>query len=559
MRVIIFLLLFVGAFSYPINVSAKTITITPEDGIKTLNRALTEAQPNDTFLLKKGVFIGKIEFDKINGLPEFPIVITGENKNNCFINGNSLPGLKFEKYGCQIINSSWITIQNINFYNCWTDIIRVDNSNYISIKNCNAKGGRRLLFTTGLSSHHFLVENCEWEQDEKVWNHNDDYSWDEIHHGKYNFYNGSIFQSARSGGVFVIRNNTIRNTFNAFRISQVLNNEVDYLSASNGEIYDNVIINTSDNVFEPENYCSNLHFYHNQLINGHAFISITEVGGGPIYIYGNTGLSEENCDDGWTIFKLSNDERSLEKPLYIFNNSWDVDYDIFGSINNTWKNNHIKHFNNAYFIRNQKHFGIYNIGGNNEYDYDCSNLIFPSTINENNFEQNGMVADPKFRNSLKNDFRLKSNSPCINAGIKPDKFEITINNELPDIGCYQGELRIEGPPFRFEQPAIKPEYIEKPRIVRHKIEKFSMTIWFSTPIEINEDLKQNVQLIQENNTLMISKIDLSDDGYSLKIYSTEKIEKNDIALAFIVFPKGKNGKIVTSWASTIKIKKCQPN
>ena len=553
MRVAIFLLFFICALCNSLNVLSKTVVVEPKDGIETLNRALKEASPNDTFLLKKGVFIGKIEFDKINGLPEFPIVIMGENEDECFINGNSLPGVKLKKFGCQIDNSSWIVIQNLNFYNCWTDIIKVNNSNYISIKNCSAKGGKRFLYTEGFSSHHFLIENCHWEQDEKVWTHADDYSWDEIHHGKYSYYNGSIFQSARSGGVFVLRNNTIRNTFNAFRLSQVLNNEFDYLSASNGEIYNNVIINTSDNVLEPENYCSNLHFYHNQLINGHAFISITEVGGGPIYIYGNTGLSEENCEDGWTIFKLSNDERSLEKPLYIFNNSWDVDYDIFGSINNIWKNNHIKHFNNAYFIRNQKHFGIYNIGENNEYDFDCSNLKFPAIIDSSNYEQNGIIADPQFRNSLAGDFRLKRNSPCINTGNNPVEFEITINDELPDIGCFQGETKIEGPPFRFEQPAIKPEYIEKPRIVRHKTESSSLTIWFSAPIKTNKNFENEVQLIQSNKALIISKIELSGDGYILKIYSTDKIEKNKIALAFKDFPKGKNGEIGTSWASTIKI------
>ncbi|MCF6356404.1 MAG: hypothetical protein L3J54_01235 [Draconibacterium sp.] len=331
----------------------------------------------------------------------------------------------------------------------------------------------------------------------------------------------------------------------------MLNNEVDYLSASNGEIYDNVITNTSDNVFEPENYCTNLHFYHNSMINCHAFISITEVGGGPIYLYGNTGLSEENCNDGWTIFKLSNNERTLEKPLYIFNNSWDVDYDIFGSPNNIWKNNHIKHFNNAYFIRGQKHFGIYNIGENNAYDFDCSNLKFPPIIDRSDYEQNGIVANPKFRNSLAGDFSLKSNSPCIKAGQKPTEIEIFNNDEFIDIGCYQGETKVEGPPFRFEKPAIKSEYIEKPRIVRHKTGNYILTLWFSVPIKIDKSFK--VQIIQDDKSLIVSKIELIDDGYALKIYSVENIEQNGIALVFSKFPKGENGEIATSWASTIKV------
>ena len=91
-------------------------------------------------------------------------------------------------------------------------------------------------------------------------------------------------------------------------------------------MYNNLIINTSDNVFEPEVYCHNLHFYHNRLVNGHAFISVTEVGGGPIFLYGNTGLSDPDCEDGWAIYKISNKQRTMDRPFYIFNNSWYVDF-----------------------------------------------------------------------------------------------------------------------------------------------------------------------------------------------------------------------------------------
>jgi hypothetical protein len=163
-------------------------------------------------------------------------------------------------------------------------------------------GGKRLLYATGRNSHHFLLENCTWEQDTRVWTHADGYTWEELHHGIHRHFNGSIFQGYGISGVFVLRNNKIRNTFNAFRTSPVGEGKMDLLASSNGDIYNNIIINTSDNVLEPEVHCFNLFFYHNQLINGHAFISVTEVSGGPIYLYGNTGLSEPDCEDGWAIF-----------------------------------------------------------------------------------------------------------------------------------------------------------------------------------------------------------------------------------------------------------------
>ena len=143
-----------------------------------------------------------------------------------------------------------------------------------------------------------MIENCQWEQDLRVWTHEDGYTWEELHHGKYRHFNGSIFQGEKISGVFVLRNNQIKNTFNAFRLSPVGDGEMDLLASSNGDIYNNLIINTSDNVLEPEVYCHNLYFYHNRLINGHAFISVTGVGGGPIYLFGNTGLSEPDCEDG---------------------------------------------------------------------------------------------------------------------------------------------------------------------------------------------------------------------------------------------------------------------
>jgi hypothetical protein len=216
-----FLLLCVFFLCCPTKLFSRTIIITPEKGIVFLNQALKETLPGDTILLKKGVYNGKIYINQIKGKPEFPIVIRGEGINESIINGNSLPGLELEKYGCQIKDSKWIVLENLQFYDCWTDIIKIKYSNYISVKNCKAIGGKRFLFAEGFSSHHLLIENCHWEQDEKVWTHANGYTWDELHHGEYSYYNGSLYQGSSTGGVFVLRNNTIQNTFNAFRLSRI--------------------------------------------------------------------------------------------------------------------------------------------------------------------------------------------------------------------------------------------------------------------------------------------------------------------------------------------------
>jgi len=130
------------------------------------------------------------------------------------------------------------------------------------------------------------------------------------------------------------------------------------------------------------------------MVNGHALISVTDVGGGPLYIYGNTGLSEPDCEDGWSIFKLSMPERSLTKPFYVFNNSWYVDYNFVGNYN-AWRNKNTVHFNNAYIIEGIDAFGLDSTGYKNSFDYDCSSVPFPSWFRDEGVESHGIEADPK--------------------------------------------------------------------------------------------------------------------------------------------------------------------
>jgi hypothetical protein len=199
---------------------------------------------------------------------------------------------------------------------------------------------------------------------------------------------------SRISGVFVIRDNQIRNTFNAFRLSPVNDGQMDLLACLNNEVYNNLIINTSDNVFEPEVYYHNLYFCQSLLINGHAFISVTEVGGGPIYLFGNTGLSEPDCKAGWAIYKISNRQRTMSEPFYIiFNNSWYVDYNITAGRMGLW-NYHMVHFNNVYYFEGIDTFGFLTSGEDSYYNNDCSSAVFPDFSSEKGFESDGIVADP---------------------------------------------------------------------------------------------------------------------------------------------------------------------
>ncbi len=535
---------------------AAILEVTPSMETPTINKILNDARAGDTILFAAGTYRGPFVLKKVMGQENLPIVITGVQKSaqkKSLIDGKKEPGMGLGHQAFSLQNCAWISIENFDIKNCWTDLVRVENTAYLSLRNCHLTGGKRALFATGRESHHFLIEHCTWEQDERIWTHTGDYSWDEIHHGKHRHYNGSLFQGSEISGGIVLRDNLIKNTFNAFRLSQINSGDLDLLACTNVEIYRNTIINTSDNVLEPEIHTRNLHFYHNQMINGHAFVSITEVAGGDIYIYGNTAVSLPGSEDGWTIFKISNNETSLTKPFYIFNNSWQVDFDMIGSPRHVWQNNHIRHFNNACFSEASDTFGIYNLGQDNHFDYDCSNVPFPALLTSQGFEGHGLVADPLFMDPYNNDFHLQPDSPCRDRGTPSEGLIMAYQGEAPDVGAYDNGKLIEGPPFRFVAPEAEIPYREMPRITRYSLEDHQLTLWYSVPLDLSSAQTTRFLLKDENRQVDLELEEHSTDGYSLRFSYEGEINPATTSILVSDWPLGKNGRASTFWASAIPI------
>lgn len=531
---------------------AKVIIISDRTTEKEINKKLAELHPKDTLLLKAGYYKRNFKLNNIHGLPDCPIVIKGEGRNVVTIDGGApQPDSDLTNYGFHLKNCSWITIDNLSFKNCWIDAIRADDSNYITLTNSNVEGSRRAVYATGRKSHHFLIENCYWEQGEHVWTKENQYSWEELHHGKFRHYNGSIFQARMISGSFVIRDNYIKNVYNGIRLSIMGDAEQDTLACTNGEIYRNVIENSADNAFEPEVYCKNLHFYHNRMINSHAFISLTEVGGGPLYFYGNTGVKLPDCKDGWTIFKTIGKERRFTRPLYIFNNSWQVNSDVLGRIQEThWNNDNIHHFNNAYYISEADTVGIYYLGANNVFENDCANIPFPYLVTKTG-KHKSITDNPMFIDGKYGNFLLKANSPCRDKGMIPQDIELEFTGDKLDIGAYDDNILVEGPPFRYENPGPEMPDKEKPRIVKHKIEDKSLKLWFSSPLSLSTVHAEEFILRNSNISYLFNKYALLKDGYLLVLESTQTLPNENISLSVGKKPVGVNGEEMILWASTI--------
>lgn len=530
---------------------AKVFTITDCATEKEFRQMFRRLCPGDTLILKAGYYRKNFELNNINGLPDIPIVIRGEQQNIVTIDGGALPGNNLTNYGFHLKNCSWLVIDNLSFINCWLDAVRVDESSYISLTNSKIEGSRRAFFAKGRKSHHFLIENCFWEQGEDVWNKQGQYSWDELHHGKLKFYNGSIFQAKMISGSFIIRDNYIKNVYNGIRLSVMGDAEVDTLACTNGEIYRNVIVNSADNAFEPEVYCKNLHFYHNRMINSHAFVSLTEVGGGPLYFYGNTGVKLPDCKDGWTIFKIMGNERRFVRPLYIFNNSWYVDSDVWGRQNELhWNGDEVWHFNNAYYIAKKDTVGIYYLGSNNIFENDCANIPFP-TISVKSGKHHSITSDPLFIDGPHGNFLLRENSPCIDKGIIPQNLEIGFIGDKLDIGAYDNNSLVEGPPFRYEDPGVEMPDKEMPRIVKHKVVDNTLKLWFSIPLDVSTIRTNEFRLCKGNDLYYFENFDLKDSGYLLVLKSNQMLPDESISLNVGSKPIGINGESMILWGATI--------
>ncbi len=538
---------------------AGTTTVAPSMSHEVIVKILKGAQAGDTVLFTEGTYSGAYSLENLHGQVNLPVVICGVSAEQSIIDGNTRPGMGLQSQAFILEGCSWIVIENFTIKNCWTDLVMAENTSYLSLRFCDLYGGKRALFAKGRDSHHFLVEHCSWQQDERVWTHADGYSWDEVHHGIHKHYNGSLFQGSEISGGFVLRDNQVRNTFNAFRLSQINNGDNDPLACTNGEIYRNTIFNTADNVLEPEVHALNIHFYHNTLINGHAFVSITEVQGGEIYIYGNTAISMPDSEDGWTIFKISSSRDSLSRPLYIFNNSWQVDFDMIGSPRNVWENSHIRHFNNACVSEASDSFGIYNIGDDNRFDYDCSNVPFPALLTSAGHEKKGVVADPMFQDPLAGDFSLQKDSPCIDRGKKANKLILDYHGRRPDIGAYDNGALIQGLPFRYRIPDAKVPYKELPRITRMQVEDDKVRLWFSLPMDDFSLKLTDKWLVQGKQLYPLEYKSLSDDGYCLTLKgnllpaSVDPFDLSSLELKLSQWPKDMKGKRLSSWASEVQI------
>jgi hypothetical protein len=532
--------------------------------MKTIDAALIFVTAGDTLFLLPGTYRQIVHLINKKGLPERPVCIEGysqEAGQKPVIDGGvPVPSNSASGIWMTIQNSEWLEIGNVVFQNGWTNPLRVSNSSYLTFNGCIFYGGKKVIDATGRDTHHLLVQNCFWDQGgNSLWTLVSDAAgmdaWTSMHEGAMQYYNGTLLSAIGTGGSVVIRKNTIVNAFNGIRWSAQKGYD------SNVEIYDNTVTNIRDNDFEPEYYTYNLHIYHNRSHNIHKTMSVDNVEGGYIYYYGNRVTSDT---DSWSnqiatgFWKVYGSARVLAYPMYAFNNSFCGVGKAFGSMSG--KAVQFKHFNNAYYFTGSRGWELGSWDSTNVFDFDLSNKSWASNILNNNQEQNGKIADVRFADNRTFDLRLEPGSPAIDAGRVMAFSELgwvqSFQGAAPDIGAFEGDSLVEGPPFRFRtSPELDIGYIERPRIVRSKIVGERLDVWFSAPLDPSTVSASSVSLREDESTIGVLGVSLSDDNYRMGIDAGKDIDGSKIKLSFNPLPKGTNGADATLWAAALPFSK----
>ncbi len=533
---------------------------TAKTPVRSFSEAIKRVNAGDTIYVLPGTYREKMIFDQKRGLPEKYIYVYGASATGkpLIDGGATVPAMELSNNWIELNQSAWIELGNLSFVNGWTDPIRVNASSYISFRNCDFKGGRKVILATGAETHHLLVEGCSWDQGgEALWTLEKDIlgvdAWLSMHHELMGYYNGTLVDSRASGGSFVIRNNRIQNAYNGIRLTSKKGFD------ANMEVYDNTLNNIRDNDFEPEHYAFNLHIYHNRSHNIHKTLSVDDVAGGYIYYYGNTISMDA---DEWSkkicsgFNKIYGGVDSLTYPFYIFNNSFFGYGKNFNAMEH--KARQLKHFNNSYFFAGQDGWVLKYVDATNEFDYDISNKPWPESISVNNKETHGRIADVLYRNAAKSDLRSKSNSPSKDAGRIMSFPELgwsqSYLGNAPDIGAYEGNERVEGPPFRFRVPdSAQFHYNERPRMVRYRVAGKKLFVYFSYPIHPSSITPLTILLGSKGKRIAVYASSFPDNPYELVIETKTKVDASSLSLGFTSLPMGTNQMPATYWASVLPL------
>ncbi len=222
-----------------------------------------------------------------------------------------------------------ITIEDLTFDGCWLAAVRTIGSRRVTLRRSLVIGSSYGLASRGSRERPtdtLMVEDVTWVQDASgydvatltlhgpfrcidgrvsplgcpglLWR---SIPWGVGHHGAYDHFNGALLGGTDVRGPIVFRRNTVLSAYNGVRLKAAACDDRKAAELSpktcpfNSDIgiYDNLFAYVRDNPVELETWATDVRIYRNRIVNAHAWFSFDDMGGGPIYIYGNRGWFDD--------------------------------------------------------------------------------------------------------------------------------------------------------------------------------------------------------------------------------------------------------------------------
>jgi len=313
------------------------------------------------------------------------------------------------------------------------------------VENCTIHNVNVGVGTTRWASNCIIQNNTIWDTGIIKW------PWNMV---KGTEAEGSGISLGHAGPGHIVRFNKIFGLFNGITAS-AWDGESLFNSSliRDTDIYDNYILSVGDDGIEPEGSGINFRIWNNIIINSLCSVSLAPITYGPTYVFRNLcinfsllgiKLNSGYPSSGWKYIyhntfytSIRNSTFSKEPPICI------------GSASAVYS--HLVTRNNIFHLTGDN----YVITGSIEawlligcsFDYD--NLytsavpcpIFTNNLNTiknvKGMEKNGISADSNFLSPEKGDFRLKPDSPCIDAGVRIPGFNDDYYGYAPDIGALE--------------------------------------------------------------------------------------------------------------------------
>ena len=336
-------------------------------------------------------------------------------------------------------------------------VFYVNNSSDITFRRCNFRYCT-LPIAVKRTSHRLLVEHCRFVDDCTRWGFLPKGMDDVGYSGQIE--TGAVYvHNPYQGRGMVVRNNIIDGLFDGIHLvpmgppSKVRTHETDF--------YGNQIVKVCDDFIEADGQCGNLRIFDNRMANCLSGISVAQGYQGPTYVLYNvlSGIGNSSASrlpprfegypvktnggtrygtTGWVFFFHNTCHTTVPntgafrvqearwRKLIFANNIWQGTRDGFvfwrDRISPISMNNDLLHVETGVLAKVRK-------TGYSNLDQAKRRLPFlASTI----------VADPRFRDPGKNDFRLGADSPAIDAGLViPGVNDERFHGKAPDVGAIE--------------------------------------------------------------------------------------------------------------------------